>query len=31
MKLAAPLIPVFGLDIIKLIFSSDWHNRDKGI
>lgn len=25
MKLAEPLIPVFGMEIVKKIFASDWH------
>lgn len=28
MKIAEPLIPVFGMGIIKMLFASDWHQRD---
>ena len=31
MKSAAPLIPVFGMEIIKKIYSADWHLREKAI
>jgi hypothetical protein len=31
MKLAEPLIPVFGMELVKKIFSSDWHQREQGI
>jgi hypothetical protein len=31
MKIAAPLIPIFGLDLIKMIFSADWHIREQGV
>ena len=31
MKIAEPLIPVFGMDLVKMIFSSDWHLREQAI
>ena len=31
MKLAAPLIPVFGYDVMKKVLSSDWHLREDGL
>eukprot|EP00347_Sterkiella_histriomuscorum_P018511 403345233 len=31
MKLAEPLIPVFGMELVKAIFASDWHKREQAI
>jgi hypothetical protein len=28
MKLPEPLIPVFGMEIVRKIFSSNWHSRE---
>jgi len=31
MKLAEPLIPVFGYELMKKILASDWHIREEGL
>lgn len=31
MKLAEPLIPVFGMELVKKIFATDWHLREEGL
>ena len=31
MALAQPMIPVFGMDIMKKLFSADWHLREEAI
>ncbi len=31
LKRAGPLIPVFGMDLVKLIFQNDWHLRERGL
>ena len=31
MKLAEPLIPVFGMEIVKKIFATDWHLREQAL
>ena len=31
LKLAEPLVPVFGIDLIKKVFASDWHLREEGL
>lgn len=28
MKKADPLIPVFGIELVKMIFANDWHIRE---
>ena len=31
MKMAEPLIPVFGMDLVKMLFATDWHFREQAI
>jgi hypothetical protein len=31
MKTAAPLIPIFGDEIVKMLYSYDWHVREQGL
>jgi hypothetical protein len=31
MKTAAPLIPIFGEEIVKMLYSYDWHVREHGL
>jgi len=30
-EMAAPFLPVFGMDIMKKFFSEDWHLREDAI
>jgi len=31
LKKAEPLIPVFGMELMKKLFSSDWHLREQAL
>ena len=31
MKSAEPLIPVFGMELVKKLFASDWHQRENAV
>ena len=31
MKTAAPLIPIFGENLVKMLYSYDWHVREQGL
>ena len=31
MKIAAPLLPIFGDELTKMLFSHDWHIRENGL
>jgi hypothetical protein len=31
MKAAEPLIPVFGMELVKKLFASDWHQRESAV
>ena len=31
MKIAEPLIPVFGMELMKKVLSSDWHHRELAV